>query len=305
MELPMVAMENQHDGVRNKWADQMLMDFTTDLVKAIKAEDARRALPADARTFDYLLKKYGLGRTAEDAHNRPKHKQDAERLTRVMWDRYDATELLDEFARAEQAKPPMNRHDMADAFLLAMECAVRRWTLYCKEVLPRRKRGEMRPDAAPLPDDPDRGTIRVLGIDPGTRNIGVCLLELVGMQLPPLPDGDASAAAEPEPLFRVLMLDLVDLKALPLAVLHHAPAAPRLLRPNYDHEDIGVLLKRALAVVAAKKEAAARRKVAIQAEKEARQARKRKREEEAAAAGEPTQKKHKRELIDLTAADAS
>jgi hypothetical protein len=151
---------------------------------------------------------------------------------------------------------------------------VRRWKLYCKEALPRRKRGEVRPDAAPLPDDPQRGTIRVLGIDPGTRNLGICLLELVNMQLPPLEGDDAAAsAAEPEPLIRVLLLDLVDLKSAEnLAVVHYEAntASARLLRPNYDHEDIAVLMRRAMAAIEAKKAESAAKKAAREAKKAAR-----------------------------------
>lgn len=261
MELPMVAIENQHDGVRNAWADKQLMELTQKMVKAIQKEDASRALPGAARTFDYVLKKYGLKRTEEDAHDRAKHKQDSERLTRAMWDRCDAVELLAVFARAADATPRFNCHDMADAFLVAMECAVRRWTMYCKEL------------RLPLTNTLAPGTIRVLGIDPGTRNLGVCLLELVGMQAPRLPadtNAELQKMADPEPVFRVLLLDLVDLKSTgDLAVVHHEAAAGSapVRRPNHDHEDIGVLMKRAADKVAAKKAAAAQRKAAREAKK--------------------------------------
>jgi hypothetical protein len=57
------------------------------------------------------------------------------------------------------------------------------------------------------------GTLRYLYIDPGTTQLGLCLLELVRMVQPP--DGHPGvldpAASDPEPCFRVLAMELVDL----------------------------------------------------------------------------------------------
>jgi hypothetical protein len=100
------------------------------------------------------------------------------------------------------------------------------------------------------------GTIRVLGIDPGERAMGLCLVELCGMQLAPLRVNGAPRRPgdAPEPVFRVLLMQLIDLKA-PLspvsghAVLHYAPSLhpplPPAYAPVYDSHDIRDLLARA------------------------------------------------------------
>jgi hypothetical protein len=137
---------------------------------------------------------------------RLENKAEAERLLRGIASRYNATKMKAFIQKAE--KHDYNVHDLADACLTALRKAIDLYKLMVKKVLPRRKRGEKRSDAAPLSrEQMNAGTIRVISLDPGYNDIGLCGVELLAMQLPP---EDADYPDEPEPIFRIFLWQLID-----------------------------------------------------------------------------------------------
>ncbi len=156
--------------------------------------------------------------------------------------RYNATEAYEKVIKKAETEK-LNVHDLTDALLQALQVAINLWTLFAKKILPRRKRGEKRPDAPPLTSKQTNGggSIRVIGFDPGYYNMGVCMIDLVGMQMPP---EDAEFPDEPEPLFKILLWQLVDCrqdynKSRGYAKIHYVPSDPTaVLVPDYDQVDI-------------------------------------------------------------------
>jgi hypothetical protein len=103
--------------------------------------------------------------------------------------------------------------DMCDAFLMAMHRVMLLYKLLASAILPRRKPNEKR-SKYPILDQLKPGTVfRAFGGDPAVKNIGFCLVELCGMR--PVPQGYKSflglEAHEPEPVFRILLMQLVSL----------------------------------------------------------------------------------------------
>lgn len=172
-------------------------------------------------------------------------KQESERVFRHLVENYSHMQGVREALDAAKALGKGDHvHDMADAFLLALQAAMDVWRQYAKELLgPRRPNEEpRRPDHPCLTNEQCHrgGTIRVLGIDPGTKNMGLCLLELTGMQTVPadkaptsIISGNQWTRGDPEPCFRVLVLELVDLKSewsttQGQAVVSHHVSVPQL-----------------------------------------------------------------------------
>lgn len=243
--LPQVVVENQCDGVRTQWAQDQMMRLSKAAFEAVDAHDRATAAADPASPAAALLaasggggnnlrlvhraKKYGIPHDGS-AGPRNDRKVVAEHMARGLFRRYAARALEALFAEADARG--LNRHDMADALLLAIAEAVQLYAAYCKTVLPRRRPGEQRPDAPPLPADQRLGTIRVAGLDPGMRNIGLAVVELVNMHEPLAPGLD------PEPELRVLLLELVDLQQRApqsCAVLHYrADSTSPVLVPRPD-----------------------------------------------------------------------
>jgi hypothetical protein len=121
-------------------------------------------------------------------------------------------------------------HDMTDVVGQAMHEALRLYQKYATSILPRRRPHEVRSKTPVLtPEQLHHGTIRVSAFDPGFKAAGLCLVELVGMQLPA---GVTDPAVEPEPVFRVLLLQLLDLTcAAQPARIHYAPETAPVLAP--------------------------------------------------------------------------
>jgi len=192
-------------------------------------------------------KKYMVPHTGENGGEREDNKRVSEAVMDSLIQHYEATavgRLIDDLRERK-----LNRHDVADALLLALEKAMSIYKALAKTILPRRKRGEKRPAHPVLTPDQmgDGGTIRVLGIDPGTTNLGLCLVELVAQQLPPTDAGN-----EPEPLFRILLMQLVNLNQEALfrrypdhwAIADIGAPTP-ILTPVYDTADIRTFFARA------------------------------------------------------------
>jgi hypothetical protein len=185
-----------------------------DLIPQVRLQQAAAGKYLMKRGDDYDPKKEdpdGTTLLAAEVDKRKRkrrleNKAESERLTRGIAERYRAEKLKTLIKKAEHAD--MNVHDFSDAFLGAIQKAIVLYKLLVKKVLPRRKRGEKRSDMAPLTAEQMKGgTIRVVFIDPGFYNIGLCMIELLAMQLPP---ADAEYPDEPEPIFRILLLQLVD-----------------------------------------------------------------------------------------------
>jgi len=141
--------------------------------------DIRRGLPKE-RKMERKMGKYGM---QHSGLGRAENKVEAVRITRYLLEQYGATTLLAVLdAAGKQA------HDLCDAFLLALQLAD----------------AKAREGKLSFP-------FHVVGKDPGTRNLGVCVLELLGLQERSLrADGTRRA---PLPVFRVLYWALVDLEA--------------------------------------------------------------------------------------------
>ena len=190
-----------------------MMDLVNQVEYAVVTAD--RTLPdADSAKRAPMVRrsnKYGM---AQDGRygKRTNRKEEAVRVTRQLLEKYDAVHELAMLDACRDAK--MNEHDLCDAFLLALQSAV-----------------DVQTGTQPL-----IGVVRVVGVDPGTRNLAVCLLEVSGLQpVPPQPDGTPRA---PDPLFRVLYWALID------TIANHTKARLQstgdVLRPR--HHNIAVML---------------------------------------------------------------
>lgn len=293
-ELPIVTVEPQMDGVRTQWAKRELMDLTKAAFDMIKEEDARRGLTVP-RALVHRAKKFLIPHDGTFPEpRRANRKLFAVRIMRLL-ERYygpSAAALFAFFNAAEQ------QHDMADALLEALEDTQSNYALYAAAVLGRRRPNEWRANTPVLPADAMRGTIRELGLDPGFVWLGTCILELVGMQLPP---PGAPAFTDPEPCFCVLQWGVLNLKRAPEdggPVVYQYAAPGTVLRPlpaSELPEDLAdglvAAAKRELAAflteLAAAKTAKAEKKEAREAANRAkleRQAAKKRAQEEAAAA---------------------
>src|SRR5262249_50679544 len=161
-------------------------------------------VPGDKK---WLMKHDGsYGPPGDRKKAREERKKVSEAMVHQLIEHYAMTRWRALFADAKEQK--LNRHDMSDAYLLAMQRAEEAYALHSKTQLPRRRPGEQRADC-PLLTETQRangGTIRVFGVDPGLTNMGMCLVELVAQQLPPRDKGVDED--KPEPLFRLLTLQL-------------------------------------------------------------------------------------------------
>jgi hypothetical protein len=229
--------------------DELLRD---DYLNLTKGE------PLAPRRSLFALKKWLLARdttgstkyetAAEARKRREEHKEKAEEALKLIIERFLHTEDLRAVYDA-LAERGLNRHDVADALLLALDSALRWYAAHAQEVLGKRRPYEDRPDTPVLTLEQRNGggTIRVLAIDAGTRNLGLCLLELVDVVAPP--EGRVGVTAgydsppnsrDPEPRFRVLALELIDLKGPWVEGKGHAVVSyscaskdAALMEPNY------------------------------------------------------------------------
>lgn len=251
-ELPVIVVENQGDTGKTNYARFDMTNFTNDLLAELTHADRERAPNAPARLVVFGQKKWALPHTGELGGEREDNKAVIEKNMHALVDRYEATELRRLLASLKEQA--LNRHDVADAFFLAMHKAQELYALHAKTQLPRRKKGEKRSDTPVLTPAQlgGGGTIRVLGIDPGTTNLGLCLVELVAQELPPLDSGVPEH--EPEPVFRVIFMQLVNLNLAESDQCRYAGgncaamqlAQPtRLYRPDYSSGDLRTFFTRA------------------------------------------------------------
>jgi len=211
-----------------------------------------------------------------------------------------------------------NFHDVMDAILLALARTMAKYAEHVQKVLGPKDRGQTRPIYACLTSEQRHGdgTLRDLGLDPGQRNVGLCFFELV--ETMPVPEEKRATSimhfhdwvrGDPEPCFRILLLEFIDLASPWSETKGHAlvsltPCVPggEVMRPEYDQE-----YKPLTHWFYPSKEEKQAAKRALQEEKKrAVNERKRKREEaKVAAAGEGQQPKRKRlRKLDGTAAAA-
>ena len=252
-ELPVVVTENQSDQQRNAYADRLMTDLSKRAWDAARERDdaTPQLVPLPERGCVHALKKWLVPR---NLGTREDNKAVSQAVARALLSTYPAGAglLRDMFDTA--AERGLNQHDMADALLLAMQEALRQYAAHTKTVLSRRRRGEKRSDTPPLTPEQmsGGGTIRVVGIDPGERAMGLCVLELVRMEY--TPTRSSARGDDPEPVFRVLLLQLVDLQSpwSPTqghAVLHWSPAEPVPLLEPPGHGTTADVYKVATGVV--------------------------------------------------------
>lgn len=249
-EVPVIIPENQADGGKSAWQRNEMTALCNGYVSIMRAinEERRTADPAHpTQIIQFGQKKYMVPHTGENGGQREDNKRVSEAVAASLVQHYEATPIGRFMDDLKERK--LNQHDVADALLLALEKGMSIYKALAKTVLPRRRRGEKRSAAPVLTPGQmgDGGTIRVLGIDPGTTNLGLCLIELVAQQLPPPDAGD-----EPEPLFRVLAMQLVNLNQDPLFrrfkdnwAIASLGAPTGILAPAYDTADIRSFFARA------------------------------------------------------------
>jgi len=188
---------------------------------------------------------------AFDQKKRQLRKKESERIGQYLLDHYTNTGEVREFldnARANGYRDHI--HDMTDALLMAIQAALFLWYLHAKDVLGNRAPREDRPGFPCLTPEQSNGggTIRVLGVDPGTSNLGLCLVELVEMQsvpqdrlTTPIIEGYTWTPGHPEPCIRILLWELINLDApwsdmQGQAALSFRPALGKdaaVMRPDY------------------------------------------------------------------------
>lgn len=217
LSLPTVDMERARQFKQKKW----LLDRTTESTR----------LPRYPNEKDAAYKK----------RLRAFNKAEIERLILGAIEAYTNTLDVRCFFAALKAAG-LNCHDVCDALGLAMQKALDQFADVASALLPRRRPHEVRSDTPPLfhVEQTRAGTVRVAAMDPGITNIGFCVIELAGMVAPP--EGRApllrGAPDEPEPVFRILCLELIDLKrpwsdALGQAVRSYHPTNPAWMAPDY------------------------------------------------------------------------
>jgi len=276
IELPVLSVENQPEGAFSNFAERELTDISNDTFWAVREQD-KQLKDTDA----FQRKVLDLANSSDAAHveglpdvnpqldraclfaqkkwllahdgsvgTRTERKAECERTSMQVFEVYRNTYALRSFIGDVKAAR-LNRHDMMDAFQQGMATALQIYARLAAKVMPRRRPHEVRSDTPELLDvwRTNTGTIRVLAVDPGLRNIGVCLIELVRMQLPvanasgtctPLLRG---AAHEPEPHFRVLLMELLDLDTPWSDLRGHAVASfvplaqsvPSVMEPDYSN----------------------------------------------------------------------
>lgn len=259
MELPMIVIENQADAAKSAFARVEMTRFTEDMISAIQARDALLFPPGTAnappaRSVTFAQKKWLLPHTGV-LGEREDNKAVGEKYFYALMDHYAATEIR-RFADDLKAAG-LNRHDVADGFFMAMNRAQELYARYARTQLPRRKKGEFRADPPVLTLEQlgNGGTIEVIGIDPGTTNLGLCHLKLVAQQLPPLDHGQPNDKSEP--IFSLLGLQLVNLNLEPeyrrypqsfSAMQLTTPT--RVFYPDYSSADIRTFFARTDAILA-------------------------------------------------------
>lgn len=200
----------------------------------------------------FKLKKWLLQRDEHDGaldaaaarKVRGDHKKNITRIMLAVFENYTNTEAVRAFFAALKAAG-VNQHDIFDAFALAMQAALDEYAALASKILPRRKPHEVRSDTPPLFDQAitRHGTIRVAALDPGINNIGFCVVELAGMVMPP--PGRVPVLGgephEPEPVFRILCMELIDLDSEWSPTMGHAKRTLRCsdnnvqwMEPRYD-----------------------------------------------------------------------
>ncbi len=178
-----IACEHQGaSGAKRGWHDVEMLALQQTIQGTFMRADIRRGLPRE-RKFKKKMGKYGMQHAGLQ---REQNKREAVRIVRYLCQHcFHALALLAVLDAAADARE--NEHDLCDAFLLALQAAEKR----------------ARKGKEPFP-------IRAIGIDPGTRNLGVCVLDVISLsQRDPRPDGSARA---PLPVIRVLYWALVDLE---------------------------------------------------------------------------------------------
>jgi hypothetical protein len=240
---PMIVMENQCGKVMQNdyYGGSNTRAFDYEDYQRIAQEVAWVVLKVDAlmqeeldakvggqvpqRPVTWALRKWLVPRDTpgtgpgDAAKRRAEHKRKAEQAATLLFERYKNTEGARELFQEARLRSA-NRHDMCDALLMGIFYLLKLYAIHAQEVLGRRRPHEERPDCPVLtPAQMNGGTLRALVIDSGSTNMGLCFLELVGMVAPP--DGrpgvtagldSAPDCADPEPKFRILALELIDLK---------------------------------------------------------------------------------------------
>ena len=213
---PIAVTETQIDSVKRGWHEATMISLVGAIEMTLKRADFAFEPTAPERVILQRMGKYGIEHTGR---GRPENKKEAVRVARTLLERYDAATALAVLDTCIEERE--NEHDLCDALLLALQ------------------EGDNILRAAPT-----LGSVRVLGIDPGTRNLGVCVLEVTGhVSQKTRSDGTPSA---PLPLFRIHDWMLIDLLPemhpsadTPFVVKIALPAATAVLRPSAD---VGALL---------------------------------------------------------------
>lgn len=261
-ELPCLVIENQADGAKSGFQRMQFTQFCEDLVQLVRRIDREKFGRPDGsfgdetgvlpeRGISYVQKKFTVPHTGE-LGERSDNKAVSETLVWDMIQHYAATEMHRFFTDLKDRR--LNRHDVADAFLMAMEYAQKLYAMHARSQLPRRKRGEAFPPVMTAEQLGGGGTIQVIGIDPGFTNLGLCHMELVGQQLPPMDAGCAENVTEP--LFRVLTMQLVNLHQESNYLRYTDSYSmlqwlvpTRIYSPDYTTHDIRTFFQRAQDIV--------------------------------------------------------
>jgi len=145
--------------------------------------DLRHSGGTRERTMERAMGKFGMQHSGKD---RAENKREAVRIVRALALAYEAHDLTATLDAAWEARE--NEHDLCDALLLVLQVVDRAM----------RERGLA-------------GPLLGLGIDPGTRNLAVCVIDALGLAPRGL-GADGKTPRAPLPIFSVRFWALIDLE---------------------------------------------------------------------------------------------
>jgi hypothetical protein len=219
-ELPILGSENQpHFGDPSRdYHTRDMRELSEAFKEAVEERDEadKKAKviyvsPVAPRRVRDAQKKWLVLHDGSYERGREERKDVSEKVGTALFAYYKADNVSALLRLARDHRPPLNRHDMCDAYLQAMSLVLRMYSKIAQAVLGRRKPHEQRSETPVLTFEQMQsgGTLRVLGLDPGVRNFGFCLLEFTGMEM----TGNQTdpMGSEPEPMFRILSMQLIDL----------------------------------------------------------------------------------------------
>lgn len=239
-EQPIVCIENQCDQQHSNYVQNDMTRISHRSGEVIfnydqKHEEERQreamAMGATAETLSlrrreqpFFAQRKWLMQRGTNPNDRPAHKRESQkRGTHVMNNYTNCAGVRAAWDDARAKGLGTHIHDMTDAFLQIMQALLLLYQIYAQSVLGNRRPGQVRSEFPILTPEQMHGggTLRGIGIDPGINALGLCIVELGWMVAPPEDRADTpiiqgyewAPRQHPEPVFRILLMELVDLTA--------------------------------------------------------------------------------------------